>query len=269
MPLRWFVVLVVAWAVLASMPSVAQACGPETDCDVAGRTYRIAVPPGEGPFGAILYLHGYGANAGGVMGFADLRAVASKLRVALIAPDSAAKGWLIRNAPRRGLTNSDIELNAIDAILDDAATRFPIDRGRVLVAGFSGGGMMAWTLACRRGADFVGLVPVAGTFWAPLPNDCENPPVNILHVHGTADTVVPLEGRAIADTRQGKVDDAVAMFRKAAGHDAPRPLELMEGLRCEGSRGANETRIITCLHDGGHAVEAQWVAAGWQLFAPH
>lgn len=267
MPIRWFIALALALALIPLASHAARACGPETDCTVDGRTYRIAVPEGAGPFGAILYLHGYGANAAGVMDFADLRAEAERLGLALIAPDSASTGWLIRNAPRRGLTDSAIELDAIDTILADAARRFPIDRTRVLAAGFSGGGMMTWTLACRRAEEFVGFVPVAGTFWAPLPRDCAGPPANILHVHGTADTVVPLEGRPIADTRQGVVDEAVAMFRAAADHGAPEPVELMEGLRCEGSRGAADTQIVTCLHDGGHAIRAAWVAAGWQLFA--
>lgn len=258
-------IIVLCAALLAAAPALA--CGPDTDCTVGERTYRIAVPPGEGPFGAILYLHGYRGTAAGVMNFRALRDVADRLGVALIAPDSAAAGWLIRNAPRRGLADSDIELSGIDAILADAEARFPIDPSRILATGFSGGGMMTWTLACRRGDRFFAFVPIAGTFWAPIPRDCTNPPVNLLHIHGTSDTVVPLDGRPIADTRQGVVADALAMFRAAAEHGAPASVDGPEGLACEGSTGAADSRILLCLHDGGHSVEARWVEWGWRLFA--
>ncbi|RAI03461.1 polyhydroxybutyrate depolymerase [Acuticoccus sediminis] len=246
----------------------ALACGADSDCTVSGRTYRIALPKGEGPFPAILYFHGYGGSAEGVMDFTALRETADRLGAALIAMDSAGKGWLIRNAPRRGLEDSDIELDAVDAVLADVTKRFEIDPKRIMAAGFSGGAMMTWTLACRRGADFVGFVPIAGTFWAPIPTDCDNPPVDILHFHGTSDTVVPLAGRAIGDTRQGNVEEAVAAFRKAAHHGAPETVDAPEGLAltCDGSSGDDGTRIIVCLHDGGHEVRPGWIAWGWHLF---
>ncbi|UOM32552.1 PHB depolymerase family esterase [Acuticoccus sp. I52.16.1] len=255
------------FALLALEPRPALACGPDSACTVGARTYRIALPEGDGPFGAIVYSHGYGATAEGVMNFAALREVADRLGVALIALDSASKGWLIRNAPRRGLDDDAIELAAFDAVLDDAAERFAIDSDRLLAAGFSGGGMMTWTLACRRGDRFFAFVPVAGTFWAPLPRDCPNPPVDLLHIHGTADTVVPLDGRAIADTRQGVVDEALVMFRAAAHHGAPMPIAVAAGLTCEQTTGDDETRIVECLHEGGHMVDAGWIEAGWRMFA--
>ncbi|WP_075220677.1 alpha/beta hydrolase family esterase [Acuticoccus yangtzensis] len=245
----------------------ASACGAETDCEVGGRTYRIALPQGEGPFGAILYSHGYGASADGVMTFAALREAAERLGVALIAIKSAGKGWMIANAPRSGLTDDEIELSAVDAVIADAVTRFDVDPARILAAGFSGGGMMTWTLACRRGDRFLGFVPVAGTFWEPLPQDCPNPPVDILHVHGTADPVVPLAGRPIAETRQCNVEEALSMFRAAAHHGAPEPMAAPDGLTCSGTTGDGNTRIILCLHDGGHEVRAAWLEWGWRLFA--
>ena len=256
------------WLVLAMalMATPAAGCGVATDCVVGDRTYRIAVPDGAGPFGAILYLHGYQGSAAAVMGASELRAVADTLGVALIAPKSADAGWLIRNAPRRALADSAIELDGIDAMLADAAERSDIDPGRVLVAGFSGGGMMTWTLACRRADRFIGFVPIAGTFWAPLPRDCDGAPANILHVHGTADAVVPLAGRPIADTRQGDVHETLAMFREALGAGPPMPVDGPDGLDCEGSLTERGGRLLLCLHGGGHDVRASWIAWAWHAF---
>lgn len=246
----------------------AAACGPDTDCVLGERTYRIAVPPGDGPFGAILYMHGYQGTAAGVMESEAMRAMADGLGVALIAAKSASDGWLIRNAPRRNLTDDGIELSAIDAVLEDAERRFPIDGDRILAAGFSGGAMMTWTLACRRPDRFVGFVPVSGTFWAPLPTDCIKAPVNLMHVHGRSDTVVPISGRANGATHQGDVMEALAAAEQRGHIPALEPTsDGPEGLDCEEGTGPSGNEILFCLHDGGHMVDPAWIAWAWHRFA--
>ena len=62
--------------------------------------------------------------------------------------------------------------------------------GRISVVGFSNGGMMAYTLACRTDV-FAAVAPVAATMLA----DCADPsPVSVFHLHGSADTSVRLDG---------------------------------------------------------------------------
>lgn len=266
---RW-VVGALALVMIASAGDVVRACGAQSDCVVGDRTYRIAMPSETdgGPVGAILYHHGWRANAAGVMAHTGLRRMADRLGVALIALDSAGEGWLIANAPRRNRADSAIELAGVDAVLADAARRFPIDPDRILAAGFSGGGMMTWTLACRRPNHFIGFAPIAGTFWAPVPEDCESAPLRVLHVHGTADEVVPLAGRAIADTRQGDVREAFAVFAAPAA-DGTAEATGPDGLACEGMAHGAEGggHLLLCLHDGGHIMRPEWVEWAWQAFA--
>ena len=88
------------------------------------------------------------------------------------------------------------ELAFVREVLTDAEARFHIDRGRVLLTGFSVGGSLVWYLACAAPRDFAAFAPVAGGFWQPLPETCAGP-VKLLHTHGWRDRTVPLEGRPL------------------------------------------------------------------------
>lgn len=249
----------------------AWACGPDSDCVIGDRSYRIALPEGPGPFGAIVYMHGYRGSAAGVMRNGGLRAMARRLGVALIAAAAKDGDWQIRNAPRKGLATDERELAYFDALLEDVTRRFPVDPERILAAGFSAGGMMTWTLACRRGDRFAAFAAVAGTFWAPIPERCPNPPVNLVHINGRADRVVPVEGRPIADTRQGNSRLAMEMFARDGGYvvtagraEDAAPEEL--GLECDVSVAPGGQRLLFCLHDGGHVVRPEWIAWAYRMF---
>jgi polyhydroxybutyrate depolymerase len=62
--------------------------------------------------------------------------------------------------------------------------------GRIVVVGFSNGGMMAYRLACER-PDLVDTIGVmSGTLEIP---HC-NGPITALHLHGLKDTAVPFTG---------------------------------------------------------------------------
>ena len=66
--------------------------------------------------------------------------------------------------------------------MNDVSSRWPIDRERVLVTGFSSGGSMAWLVACYMGEEFAAYVPVAGALRRPVPSQtCPGGPVAMLH----------------------------------------------------------------------------------------
>ncbi|MEM8552662.1 MAG: prolyl oligopeptidase family serine peptidase [Pseudomonadota bacterium] len=254
-----------AVALLALSHSGVEACGPDTDCVIGERTYRIALPEGDGPFGAIVYLHGWRGTAAGVMNNGAMREMAADLKVALVAAKSGGEDWLIRNAPRKGFVHDRRETAYFDALVDEITTKFPIDGERLLATGFSAGGMMTWTLACRMPERFAGFLPVAGTFWAPLPDDCGFGDAPLIHIHGTSDTVVPLNGRPIADTRQGEVSLALAALRaRGAGEPQAQALAPPEPLRCDGAAAPGGVWQAQCLHDGGHVIRPEWLAFGYR-----
>jgi polyhydroxybutyrate depolymerase len=248
----------------------ASACGPDADCVVGERTYRIAAPDDRrgGPHGAILYAHGYKGTAAGVMRNRNLRAAAQELGVALIALQARGDAWSLPNGPRalRAGEPADLagEISYVEAVLADAAERFGIARERVMATGFSAGGMLIWELACRRSDLAAGFAPISGTFWTPVPDRCPAPRVPLVHIHGTADQVVPMDGRAIGPARQGRVPAASALYR-AGGDFTPAPAERIGDLACQRWRDGGDGLLALCLHDGGHRLDGALLRAAWSL----
>ena len=67
------------------------------------------------------------------------------------------------------------------------ASLTPVDSRRIYATGMSNGAMLAYRLACDT-TIFAAIGPVAGT----MVNRCPHPaPVSLLHMHGTADQVIP------------------------------------------------------------------------------
>ncbi|MCA8908433.1 MAG: hypothetical protein KDA64_11200 [Rhodospirillaceae bacterium] len=246
---------------LALTAAPALACGPDSDCKVGDRIYRIRLPDGVEPgtpIGAVVFAHGYRGSAAGVMNNAQLGRAIADLGLALIAPEAAADDWSIANAPSHS-TGAEVDEPAyFAAVVADAVARFGLDPDRVYMAGFSAGGMMTWTLACLSGDLFAGFAPISGTFWAPLPESCPSAPVNLVHIHGTDDPVVPMAGRAIAETRQGDVADAFGLFLEE-GDFAEDGGETAGDLDCTRWTNPEDRLMELCLHPGGHRYEADEV----------
>ncbi|MGD9294129.1 MAG: polyhydroxybutyrate depolymerase, partial [Roseobacter sp.] len=90
-------------AAMAFSATAAYACGPDTDCLIAQRSYRIALPESYNAskkVPAIVFAHGYKGTAQGVMRNVSLRRLASELGAALIAVQSDGPGWDLPNGPR-------------------------------------------------------------------------------------------------------------------------------------------------------------------------
>ena len=244
------------------------ACGPDTDCVIDDRTYRIRMPEGhdgEAKIGAIIYAHGYRGTSEGVMRNASLGDLASELGVALIAAKTLGDDWSIPGVPSHSKNDAIDELAYFDRVIEDASNRFPIDRQRLMATGFSAGGMMVWNLICHRSEAFAAFAPIAGTFWAPEPEACTGPPASVVHIHGDADPIVPLEGRPIADTAQGDVFKVLDMYRGYGGYGAPSSDEV-DGLRCENSVNGDGDLLNFCLFSGGHSFETRFVRHAWDAF---
>ncbi len=256
---------------LAALP--AAACGPDTDCRLtvegAERTYRIRLPEGQGapgPLPAILFHHGYRGSAAAVMRDVGLQEVADAYGAVLVAAETAGADWQLPNMPGETRLPGPDALAYADALRADILRRFPVDPGRMVAAGFSSGGMMVWQLACARGADYAGFVALAGTFWAPVPEACPSPAGALVHIHGQADNVVPIAGRAIGDARQGDLNDAVRLYARHGGFGPARGIRIGD-LLC-GMRTNPEGAILeVCLHEGGHAFTASLLAFGLERLA--
>jgi len=110
-------------------------------------------------------------------------------------------GW---NGCARGSRNA-AKLNGVDDVafiehlIDDMATTYGIDREKVFVLGYSGGGHLVYRLALERPHLFAGFAAMLMVLPAPESLDCDpsGEPVSIMIMNGTADPAVPFEGGVV------------------------------------------------------------------------
>jgi polyhydroxybutyrate depolymerase len=268
-------IALLAAALLLSPPlALADTCGaaPARPCEVANGVYRIALPEGVESPPAMLFLHGWGHSADGVMANRPMIESLAERGYALIAPDGIATGdmlgrktWDVLRRP--GRPRDDIAF--LRAVIGDAADRHGVDRDRILLAGFSNGGTMAWNAACLAPGLARGFASVGGTLWEPMPERCAGP-ADLLHVHGWTDRVVPLEGRPLGDGSivQGDVWKSLAILREANGcrnlqpEEATAEADLWQRRWTDCAGGS----IVLRLHGGGHTMPEGWVAGALDWF---
>jgi polyhydroxybutyrate depolymerase len=255
-------VAVFGFLIVGVAPNIGRACDRDTDCQIGDRSYRIILPEdsdGATPIPAIIFVHGYRGTAAGVMGNDGLTAMAEKLGFAFVAAQAAGAEWNIPNIPSVDALVGVDELAYFDALSDDLARRFAIERSSVIVAGFSSGAMMVWHLACNRGDSYAGFVPMSGTFWEPLPMTCPTIPGNLIHYHGREDPVVPLGGRQIKDAHQGDLRQAIALVAGLSDY-APVPPVQEGGAECSRQVDGKHRLLELCLFTGRHEMKAAHLA---------
>lgn len=250
--------------VLCALAAPALACGSDSDCPVGDRIYRIAMPKGyDGttPVGALIWSHGYGGSAAGVMRNGSLRRMVSDAGLALIAAQGVNGTWDLPKGPRTFDSTGAAEFTYFDAVLADAEQQFAIDPARIIAAGFSAGGMMVWNLACTHPDAYAGFIPLSGTFWLAPPETCAPPVSSIVHIHGDADKTVPLAGRPILETKQGEVAAALAFYAKF-GSFGPTQATASGDLTCQNRKTAEGEILDFCLFPGGHSFRTEYLKYG-------
>lgn len=246
----------------------ARACGPDTDCAVAGGSYRLRAPPGwdgRTALPVLVFFHGYKGSAAATIRDPGLAELGARRGILLVAPDGLDGSWNFRGSPDHARDDTAFTRS----LLADLAARLPIDRTRLWASGFSLGGSMVWALACTEPALFTGYAPIAGAFWDPLPESCAGP-ADLVHVHGLSDPTMPLEGRSIAGQwHQGDLFASFSVLRASDGCARPPSDFTTEGpLVCRTWDGCTSGKAVRmCLHPFGHDLRPAWLASAldWLL----
>lgn len=79
------------------------------------------------------------------------------------------------------------------ALIDELVVRYPTHAGKLVVAGFSQGGMMAIDVAFRTAQKVAGVVVMSGAIYeAGMPDLRAQKDLPVLLIHGTQDEMIPV-----------------------------------------------------------------------------
>ena len=167
--------------------------------------HTIYEPSGSGPHPTILTLHGRGANAFDLLGLAPYLCNGKFLMICPqgpletpIGPGAFGYAWYpmsMGGPPDIGAILSSG--NKLEIFLDECLARYPIDAKKLVVLGFSQGGVMAYSLALSNPERFAALAVLSS--WLPkelIPELAVKEPVQSLPTllqHGTQDQMIEVQ----------------------------------------------------------------------------
>ncbi len=198
-----------------SQPSVPGVTTESVPVGGSTRTYRLAVPPGKGPFGLILNFHGLGSNAIQQAVYSQLEDKGPKHGFVVATPEGTQPIGFWNIVPQTLATPDDVAYAS--TLIDHLEATRCIDPTRVDSTGISNGAGMTALLACRIPSRLAAIAPVAGlNLVAPCP---KGPPLPVLDFHGTSDPIVPYGG--------GGLGSGLASLGASLGiHVYPEPDEV-------------------------------------------
>ena len=177
------------------------------------RTYMVFLPEnysGTTDFPLVIFLHPYGFTAQQGMDYSNFNQVADTADFLVVYPN-AIPNWNSGIGENPDWPAPDVnDVGFIDALIDTLNYQYSIDLEKVYVCGFSNGGFMSYRLACELGHRFAAIASVAGVISMNQAANCE--PSNtmpVLHIHGTEDAVVPINGGA---TGWHSVDETLSFW---------------------------------------------------------
>ena len=228
-------------------------CTGNTLCELGDRGYHVLPPDGwdgKSTLPVLIHFHGWGRQGPVSLNHKHIGAETRQAGVLLVAPNGLGKSW---DFWRPGSRDTDFA----KAVLDDVEKRFPIDRSRLLVSGYSWGSSMAWRFACEAGDQVGVLLGISGTFYDQSEN-CATGPVEVRHVHGLKDTVMDFPFGA-----NGEETGPVRLWQRINGcnpsaYNQSNWSTEQEFKRYEWESCSSGKSIKLDVHKGGH-----WIAKGW------
>lgn len=202
----------------ASPEKLSPATVEERTLDVDGtqRGYILSLPEGahqRHKLPLIMVFHGYKEDA------AALRKNSGMDRADAIVAylEGVDKAWA--PAPYAKTTGTE-DLAFVDAVREQLAEEFSVDRARVFASGMSNGGGFAAFVGCQRPQDFTAVATVSGAFYQRVSEGCSTIPMKHIDFHGTADTVIEYAGgerhATVYDSTEEMVSEAAERNRCAA-----------------------------------------------------
>lgn len=155
------------------------------------RDYRLFVPPAldkTTPIALVITLHGSPSDAAGFEDYIHFDNEAAQAGFLEASPNGCDGYWDDAEG-RSKLADEDF----LKKMIQQLETQFAVDQSRVYVAGWSGGGWMAYRMACDLAGSIRAIASISGAM--RLSDGCEPArPVSILEMHGSMDEELPWQG---------------------------------------------------------------------------
>ncbi|WP_350335671.1 alpha/beta hydrolase family esterase [Coralliovum pocilloporae] len=253
----WLAGLAIAFSGFLSSPAIADTsdrCEGNQACQIKDRSYHVRAPKGwdgKTPLPVLLYFHGWGRTGLNPINNPKVGGATDSNNVLLVAPNGIRRSWDFWDYDSR-------DTPFVDKVLADVSARWPIDRKRIFISGYSYGAAMAWRLACERGSEFAGYLSIAGTLWRQNDIQCAGGPVNLAHVHGLRDNVMDLPTGTDGDPLNG-----IALWRRINQCEGrPDQIEETGTFTCYAwSSCGSGKRTSACFHKSGHLIPKGWLNA--------
>jgi phospholipase/carboxylesterase len=194
-------------------------------------------PAGDGPHPTIIAFHGWGANALDLLGLAPY---AADGRFAMLAPQGPIevpigplRGWgwyqiTMGSPPQPAEFRKAVD--AADDFIHAALDRYPIDKRKLVLLGFSQGGTIAYSLAMRNPERYAAIVAISTWF-----------PPQLAEGVTSSEALQQLP----VLVQHGRVDDMIEISRARESVEALRRLKVPVTLR---------------EYDCGHEITAEGLA---------
>ena len=232
------------------------------------RSWLVHLPPHYGPsktWPLVIAYHGRGGGGAQMAQLTGLDEVADQQGFIVVYPEGVERSWAAHvgaEADKEGVDS----VGFTAALLDRLEQEYPVDRTRVVLAGFSDGADMVQLLGCKLADRVTAIVPVSGT----LPNQdvaaCRLArPLSVVEFHGTADPIATyVSGRNEIHGPAGlmqSVDQTIAGWAERDGCQAkpvevplPNPADTLPVVERDfpGCAGGVIVRLYR-IEGGGHA----------------
>jgi polyhydroxybutyrate depolymerase len=190
----------------AADPPPTPSCPPAGRSDLDGGLLRM--PAGARPGATALIVVVVPGGHGDRSDRLGVGAAATRAGFAVLYPTSDDTFWALNHA------QGDADVDAVTDLLDRVLGGGCFDATRIAITGVSNGAGFAARMACALPDRFAAVVPVAAGYRAldPCPAEAR---ASFLDIHGTADTVVPYNGKR--PDRAGSVPRYTARWARRNG----------------------------------------------------
>jgi polyhydroxybutyrate depolymerase len=222
------------------------------------REYFVAAPASDpAPRPLVFFLHGRGYTAMGASAHQMFDAVAVPTGAIVVYPQGIDKHW---NDGRDYFRDGD-DVAFVRALLARLRTQRRIDSTRVFVVGWSNGGIMAYTLACRLPRTFAAVGTVGGALPVnDIPRCANATPVSVIAIHGTEDPLVYYDGGGTRGAMLG-AEKNVAFWAHVDGCDSVPARTDLPPRTASSETHATRVEFGAC-RDGSAAILYELVGAG-------